>query len=53
MGRKIQIGQLFDGHNRKILTAYPRLFDETELHKSNSTGELYKVRIKAHKSKLK
>ena len=43
MGRKVQIGHLYDGQNRKILTAYPRLFDENEFHRLNSTGESYKV----------
>ena len=30
MGTRVQIGHFFDGHSRKILTAYPRMFDDEE-----------------------
>ena len=30
MGTRVQIGHFFDGHTRKILTAYPRMFDDEE-----------------------
>ena len=30
MGTRVQIGHFFDGHHRKILTAYPRMFDDNE-----------------------
>ena len=30
MGSRVQIGHFFDGHHRKILTAYPRMFDDEE-----------------------
>ena len=45
MGRKVQIGQLFDGNDRKILTAYPRLFDDNEILRSSLTGDSYQVRL--------
>ena len=30
MGSRVQIGHFFNGHIRKILTAYPRMFDDEE-----------------------
>ena len=30
MGQRVQIGHLYNGHARKILTAYPRMFGDDE-----------------------
>ena len=42
LGTRVQIGQFFNGHNRKILTAYPRMFSDDE-YKQVTTGDTYSV----------
>ena len=43
MGTRVQIGHFFDGHTRKILTAYPRMFNTSEYNEV-SAGDTYSVR---------
>ena len=44
MGRRVQIGHFFNGHNRKLLTAYPRMFDDEEYIEIDP-GSSYHVRM--------
>ena len=42
LGAQVQIGHFYDGHTRKLLTAYPRMFDDEEYNEMDP-GSSYEV----------